>query len=117
MLGDTVGTRRGLVGDRSGDRWGLTRLHVLHADPQVEVVTLVFLLGHFGVVDGHHCHCPLASALCFHSEVLVQLGLWGQGTMGRDGDIPGHRGDGASSATEVPQRVASPPPRWQLWHR
>lgn len=79
---------------------GLTHLHILHLHLQVEIVTLVVLLGDFGVVDSHHCHRPLARTLSFHREVLVQLGLWGQGTLGRDGDTP-WEGNGASWATEA----------------
>lgn len=85
-----VGTRRGHV----GDAWGLTHPHVLHVHPQVKVVTLVLLLGDLGVVDGHHRHRPLARARSFHREVLVQLGLWGQGRWRGTGTYSGRDVEG-----------------------
>ena len=90
--------------DMGGTRRGLTCLHVLHLHLQVEIVTLVVLVRDLGIVDGHHCHRPLAHALSFHRDVLVELGLRGEGTLGRGQGHPlgtGHGRDGATWAMEA----------------
>lgn len=96
---DTDGHSKGM----GGTCGGLTSVHILHLHLQVEIVTLVVLVGDLGIVDGHHCHCPLARALSFHREVLVELGLQEEGTLGRDRDISweGHGRNGASWAMEA----------------
>jgi len=91
---------RGCSDDMVGTRGGLTHPHILHLHPQVKIVTLVVLLGDLGIVDGHHRHRALALALSLHREVLIELGLWGEGTLGRDKDIlwEGHGREGTSWA-------------------